>query len=58
MVKIAMRDLETGNRKVVFTCATSGQAIQIAAEMNRLNEEAARLTGSAIRFVYMILFSR
>lgn len=58
MVKVAMRDLVTGDRKVMFRCATSKQAIDVAAEMNRLNEEAARLTGTAIRFIYMILFSR
>jgi hypothetical protein len=57
MVKIALRDLQTNNRKIVFSCATSKQAIDVAAEMNRLNAEAARLTGTAIRFVYMILYS-
>lgn len=56
MVKVAMIDLETGESKVVFRCATSRQALDVAKEMTRLNEEAARLTGKVIRFIYSIRF--
>ncbi len=55
MVNVMLRDLITNNQKIAFTCETGSQAINVARHMNHLNEQAAKLTGKAIRFVYTIL---
>ena len=58
MFKVAMIDTVTGNRKIYATCPTSRDALAIQRHMNALNTEAAKLTGNAIRFFYMVLRSR
>jgi hypothetical protein len=50
-----MTDKQTKRNAVMFNCENSWVAMEIADEMNRLNKEAARLTGQAIRFFYTIL---
>ncbi len=55
MFKIILTDSFNDYCKTVFRCDNKTTAIQVRDEMNRLNEEAARLTGRAIRYVYSIL---
>ncbi len=55
MFHILMRDKQTGFQHVAFRSNAYSIAVQIRDEMNRLNAEAARLTGQTIRFVYTIL---
>lgn len=54
MTTVFIRDLQTNKHKAIFNCENAAQAINIARHMNFLNEEAAKLTGKAIRFVYTI----
>ncbi len=54
-MKILMTEIATGKTGFVFNQATSENAEKIVADMNRLNQEAARLTGKAIRFVFSII---
>lgn len=55
MFKVILTDTFNGYTKTVFPPAEKSTAIKIRDEMNRLNVEAARLTGNAIRYVYSIL---
>ena len=55
MFKIILTDSFNDYSKTVFRCNVKSQAIAIRDEMNRLNAEAARLTGRAIRYVYSIM---
>jgi hypothetical protein len=54
-IKIKMTEIATGNCGFVFNNATADNAVKIVADMNRLNQEAARITGKAIRFVFSIV---
>ncbi len=58
MVKVICSDLMTGNRTVFANCPTPRMALAIQKRMNDLNEEAAKMTGKVIRFVYITLRSR
>ena len=55
MTKVIMQHTTTGQTMLAFTCENVSQANSIAAEMNRLNSEAARLTGSIVRYVYTVI---
>lgn len=55
MNKILMTEIETGKQGFVFNKATDEHAEQLVITMNKLNEEAARLTGKAVRFVFSIV---
>jgi len=52
--RIVLTNLETGQKVAAFPPARSGDLFAIVHEMNRLNEEAARLTGTMVKFVYTI----
>lgn len=56
--KVKATDLETGNAMIAYRCATHTDALNVCKELNRLNSEAARLTGKVIRFVYSVIISR
>lgn len=49
---VIMRDAQTEQKRKVFSPTTPANAFAISQEMNRLNSEAARITGKAIRFFY------
>lgn len=53
---ICMTDLETGKKMATFPTARTSDMGAITRELNRLNEEAARMTGRAIRYCYTIAF--
>ena len=55
MTNVIMQHTTTKQTMFAFKCASTDEAIRVSDEMNRLNEEAARLTGSVIKFVYSIL---
>ena len=52
---VMMMEKTTGKTAIVFRCENSLTARDIADEMNRLNQEAARLTGKAVKFIYAII---
>jgi hypothetical protein len=54
--KIMMIDTQTGRKVVSFPNVMDYDVNRIVCEMNRLNEEAARLTGRAVRYVYHAVF--
>ncbi len=54
--KIMMIDTQTGRKVVTFPNVMDYDVNRIVCEMNRLNEEAARLTGKAVRYVYSAMF--
>lgn len=51
---LMIRNLETGKKAELFNHVRKGDLIAIAKELNRLNEEAARLTGKAVKYVITI----
>lgn len=53
--RILMTELETGKSGYVFREADTQHAQQIVLTMNKLNEEAARLTGKAVKYVYSFI---
>lgn len=53
--RILMTEIETGRSGYVFREADTYHAQEIVIAMNKLNEETARLTGKAIRFVYSFI---
>lgn len=53
--RILMTEIETGKSGYVFRDAETHHAQEIVLTMNRLNEETARLTGKAIRFIYSFI---
>jgi hypothetical protein len=55
MFKIILTDTFNDYSRVAFRSNSRDIAIQIRDEMNRLNSEAARLTGQTIRYVYSVL---
>jgi hypothetical protein len=55
MFKIILTDTFNDYSRTAFRSNNREIAIQIRDEMNRLNSEAARLTGQAIRYVYSII---
>ena len=55
MFNIILTDTFNDYSKTVFRSNSREIAIQIRDEMNRMNQEAARLTGRAIRYAYSIL---
>lgn len=55
-IKIKMTEIATGKSGFVFKNATDAENAQrIVSNMNKLNEETARLTGKAIRFVFSLV---
>lgn len=53
--RILMTEIETGKSGYIFREAETHHAQQIVIAMNKLNEETARLTGKAVRFVYSFI---
>ena len=54
--RVKMTDNQTGKSGMVFSKVSGAeQANRIVAHMNKLNEESARLTGKAIRFVFSVM---
>lgn len=53
---ICMTDLDTGKKMATFPTARVSDMSAITRELNRLNEEAARMTGKAVKYCYTIAF--
>ena len=53
--RILMTEIETGKSGYIFREAETQHAQQIVLTMNRLNEETARLTGKAVKYVYSFI---
>ena len=54
--RVKMTDNLTGKSGLVFSQVTTVEnANRIIAHMNKLNEESARLTSKAIRFVFSLV---
>lgn len=54
-VHVIIRDTETGKGKELYTCKDYAQASFIVETFNRLNVEAAKMTGTFVKFVYSVV---
>ncbi len=54
-VHVMIRDCETGKGKILYTCKDAQQANYIVETFNRLNVEAAKMTGTFVKFVYSVI---
>ena len=54
-VHVIIRDCETGKSKMLYTCENTKQANHIVETFNRLNVEAAKMTGTFVKFVYSVI---
>ncbi len=54
-VHVIIRDCETGKGKELYTCKNFEQANFIVETFNRLNVEAAKMTGTFVKFVYSVV---
>lgn len=51
-----MTNLDTGKKVAMFRNARTGDMVAIIGEMNRLNQEAARIMGKAVKYSFSIAF--
>jgi len=56
--RILMTKVSTGESGYVFNNATPADAAKIVEQMNRLDVEAARLTGQAIKYVFSLVIDK